>query len=54
MRQGIESRRASLEPSVTIGDSEKVKGKEFLHMLKDFYYDDDVVKLLISKVAEED
>lgn len=54
MLKGIQSRRTSLELTLTLGDSEKSKGKEFLNMLKDFYHDDEVVNLLISKVAEED
>lgn len=54
MVEGITSRKDQFIFNTRIGDSEKVKGAEFLNMLSDYYHDDEVVRLLISKVDPED
>ena len=54
MVQGIQERSKELKEKLTLGDVDIVKGEEFINMIKDYYYDDETVKLLIGKVERKD
>lgn len=54
MVKGIQDRSKELKEKLTLGDVDIIKGEEFINMVKDYYYDDEAVKLLIEKVERKD